>query len=84
MQKVPAINEVQLIRSADTAHAHLGTTALGRVLPFTRHQNSVSELQCRECGQHDTSMPVHEAADKVLTGMQFCSKTSAVMEQDAL
>lgn len=57
------IYEVQFVRSADTAHAHLVTTALGRVQPFTRHQPSVSELKCRECGQHDTSMPAHEAAD---------------------
>jgi len=73
MQKVPAIYEVRCVRSADSAHAHLVTTALGRVLPFTRHQTSVSELQCAECGQHDTSVPVHQAADKVLTVMQFCS-----------
>jgi len=63
MQKVPAIYEVQFVRSADTAHAHLVTITLGRVLPLTRHQTSVSELQCRECGQHDTSVPVHKAAD---------------------
>ena len=54
MQKVPAICEVQFIRSADTAHAHLVTIALVRVLSFTSHQNSASELQIRECGQHDT------------------------------